>query len=97
MFLTYLRAKLAAEEDLLGRPALRTTVLRPGGLTDEPGTGQVTLGRSVDRGSIPRDDVAAVLVALLDSGSDDAVLEVVAGPAPVEEAVPAALRRAGPA
>lgn len=97
VFLTYLQAKLAAEQDLLARSALRTTVLRPGGLTDEPGTGRVTLRRSVDRGSIPRDDVAAVLVALLDAGRDGAVLELVAGPTPVEEAVPAALRPGGPA
>lgn len=90
VFLTYLRAKLAAEEDLLARTDLRTTVLRPGGLTDEPGTGLVTLGRSVDRGSIPRDDVAAVLVALLDAGRDGAVLELVAGPTPIADAVAAA-------
>ena len=87
VFLAYLRAKLAAEQDLLGRPALSTTVLRPGGLTDDPGTGQVTLARHVDRGSIPRDDVAAVLVALLDAGADGAVLELVSGSTPIDEAV----------
>jgi nucleoside-diphosphate-sugar epimerase len=87
VFLAYLRAKLAAEQDLLGRAGLRTTVLRPGGLTDDPGTGRVTLAGHVDRGSIPRDDVAAVLVALLDAGQDGAVLELVTGSTPVEEAV----------
>jgi nucleoside-diphosphate-sugar epimerase len=74
VFLAYLRAKLAAEQDLLARTALSMTVLRPGGLTDDPGTGRVTLARHVDRGSVPRDDVAAVLVALLDVGADGAVL-----------------------
>ena len=44
VFAAYLRAKLAAEEDVLARPGLSTTVLRPGGLTDDPGTGRVTLG-----------------------------------------------------
>jgi nucleoside-diphosphate-sugar epimerase len=87
VFLAYLRAKLAAEQDLLARPALSSTVLRPGGLTDDPGTGQVTLARQVDRGSIPRDDVAAVLVALLDAGADGAVLELVSGSTPIDEAV----------
>ena len=87
VFLAYLRAKLAAERDLLARTALSTTVLRPGGLTDDPGTGRVTLARHVDRGSIPRDDVAAVLVALLDVGADGAVLELVGGPTPIDEAV----------
>jgi nucleoside-diphosphate-sugar epimerase len=87
VFLAYLRAKLAAEQDLLGRRSLRTTVLRPGGLTDEPGTGRVDLQRSVDRGSIPRDDVAAVLVALLDADRDGAVLELVGGSTTIDEAV----------
>jgi nucleoside-diphosphate-sugar epimerase len=95
VFLAYLRAKLAAEEDLLARPALRTTVLRPGGLTDEPGTGRVTLARRVEQGQVPRDDVAAVLVALLDHPADGAVLELVSGPVPVDEAV-AGIRPAGP-
>jgi nucleoside-diphosphate-sugar epimerase len=90
VFLAYLRAKLAAEQDLLARTALSTTVLRPGGLTDDPGTGRVTLARHVDRGSVPRDDVAAVLVALLDDGADGAVLELVGGPTPIDEAVSSA-------
>jgi len=87
VFLAYLRAKLAAEQEVLARTGLRTTVLRPGSLTDDPGTGRVTLRPSVDRGSVPRDDVAAVLVALLDADLDGAVLELVGGPTPVAEAV----------
>ena len=87
VFLAYLRAKLAAEQDVLARTRLRVTVLRPGGLTDDPGTGRVELRRSVPRGSVPRDDVAAVLVALLDAGADEAVLELVSGTSAVEEAV----------
>ncbi|RBY89955.1 NAD(P)H-binding protein [Blastococcus sp. TF02A-26] len=87
VFTAYLRAKLAAEQDVLGRSRLSATVLRPGGLTDDPGTGRVTLARSVERGSVPRDDVAAVLVALLDAPTDGAVLELVAGPTPIGEAV----------
>ena len=87
VFLAYLRAKLAAEQDLLGRSGLATTALRPGSLTDDPGTGRVTLARHVDPGSIPRDDVAAVLLALLDTAGQTAVLEVVSGDTPIEEAV----------
>jgi uncharacterized protein YbjT (DUF2867 family) len=89
VFVAYLRAKLAAEEDLLARSALATTVVRPGGLTDDPGTGRVTLAPSVERGSIPRDDVASVLVALLDAGTDGVVVELVGGPTPIGEAVAA--------
>ena len=87
VFLAYLRAKLAAEQDLLGRPGLAVTVLRPGGLTDDPGTGTVTLARQVERGTVPRDDVAAVLLALLDAPRDGAVAELVSGATPIADAV----------
>jgi uncharacterized protein YbjT (DUF2867 family) len=89
VFVAYLRAKLAAEQDVLARPGLAATVLRPGSLTDEPGTGRVTLAPQVDRGSVPRDDVAAVLVALLDQPRPGAVVELVNGSTPVDEAVAA--------
>ncbi len=89
VFGAYLRAKLAAEQAVLGRPGLSVTVVRPGRLTDEPGTGRVTLARSVKRGDVPRDDVAAVLVALLDSPRDGVVVELVAGPTPISGAVAA--------
>ena len=92
VFLAYLRAKLAAEQDLLGRRGLATTVLRPGALTDDPGRGRVTLARHVSRGSVPRDDVAAVLVALLDTSAEGRVLELVGGEVPIDEAVAAAVR-----
>ena len=87
VFLAYLRAKLAAEEDVLAREGLRVTVLRPGGLTDAAGTGRVALGRGLERGSVPRADVAAVCVALLDHPAAGRVLELVSGPTPLEQAV----------
>ena len=89
VFVAYLRAKHGAEQDLLAREGLRVTVLRPGALTDDPGTGRVTLAPSVERGAVPRDDVAAVLVALLDEPRDGAVLELVSGSTPVDVAVAA--------
>src|SRR3954463_2656849 len=67
-FRHYLRAKRAAEDDLKARD-LDWTILRPGALTDDPGTGLVLLAEQTGRGPIPRDDVAAVLVALLDTPS----------------------------
>jgi nucleoside-diphosphate-sugar epimerase len=91
VFTAYLRAKLAAEQDVLARRNLTTTVLRPGSLTDEPGTGRVTLAPRVGSGSVPRDDVAAVILALLDRrGEDGAVLELVSGSVPIADAVAAA-------
>jgi uncharacterized protein YbjT (DUF2867 family) len=87
VFVAYLRAKLAAEEDVQAR-SLDWTVLRPGGLTDEPGTGRVALAPHVERGRVPRDDVAAVLVALLDEpATAGRVLELVGGDTGVDDAV----------
>ena len=64
VFQVYLRAKKAADDDLRGRD-LDWTVVRPGRLTDSPGTGRVQVG-VLPRGEIPRADVAAVLAAALD-------------------------------
>ncbi|HST81833.1 MAG TPA: NAD(P)H-binding protein [Kineosporiaceae bacterium] len=92
VFAVYLRAKLAAEEDLRSRP-LAWIVLRPGGLTDGPATGRVRLAPSVESGRVPRADVAAVLLALLDAPSARGlVLELVGGDVPVADAVAAVVR-----
>jgi uncharacterized protein YbjT (DUF2867 family) len=86
-FGAYLRAKSAADADLRARD-LEWTILRPGGLTNEPGTGLVRLGSSVGYGDVPRDDVAEVLVALLDEPrTARQTLELVAGGRPVKAAV----------
>src|SRR5216684_1565908 len=84
----YLTAKTAAEDDLRSRD-LDWTILRPGGLTDAPPAGRVRLAAPpVPRGSIPRADVAGVIVALLDNpGSRHLTLELVSGDSPVDEAV----------
>ncbi|WP_432546873.1 NAD(P)H-binding protein [Kineococcus sp. SYSU DK004] len=96
VFVAYLRAKLAAEQELLARDGLRLTVLRPGGLTDDAATGRVRLAPSVERGQVPRADVAAVLQELLDrladgSAGNGEVLELVSGDVPVGQAVEDAL------
>jgi uncharacterized protein YbjT (DUF2867 family) len=88
VFAAYLRAKAAADDDIRGRAGLDWTILRPGRLTDEAGTGTVRLAEHTGRGSVPRDDVAAVLLALLDEpGTAGRTLELVAGPTPVAAAV----------
>ena len=43
------------------------TVIRPGPLTDDPGTGAITIGRGIDTGPIPRDDVAATIAGVLET------------------------------
>ncbi len=88
VFAAYLRAKGAADADVTARAGLDWTILRPGGLTDEPGTGRVALAGSTGRGSVSRDDVAAVLAALLaEPGTAGRTLELIAGDTPVDEAV----------
>jgi uncharacterized protein YbjT (DUF2867 family) len=86
-FSIYLRAKAAAEADLRGRD-LDWTILRPGALTDEPGTGRVRLAPKTGRAPIPRDDVAAVLLALLDAPTTlGMTLELTSGDQLVGDAV----------
>ncbi|MFF5257408.1 NAD(P)H-binding protein [Actinomadura viridis] len=84
----YIRAKKEAEEDLRARD-LDWLILRPGRLTDDPGTGRVTLaGPYVGHEAVTRDDVAAVTAALLHTpGVRHRVLELIGGDTPVEEAV----------
>ncbi|WP_206506470.1 SDR family oxidoreductase [Streptomyces chrestomyceticus] len=88
VFAAYLRAKGAADADVRARSGLDWTILRPGRLTDAPGTGLVRLAESTGRAEIPRDDVAAVLAALLDEPRTiGRTLELIGGDTPVEEAV----------
>lgn len=96
VFVSYLRAKLAAEEDVLARPGLDVVVLRPGSLTDDPATGRVTLSTEVLHGEVSRDDVAAVMTAVLEAvdagwSGRGVVLELTSGEVPVAEAVGGAL------
>jgi uncharacterized protein YbjT (DUF2867 family) len=64
------------------------TVVRPGALTDAPGTGRVTVGTALPRGSVTRDDVAAVLAAVLDEpGTAGVTFDLTEGTQPVAEAV----------
>jgi uncharacterized protein YbjT (DUF2867 family) len=93
VFLAYLRAKLAAEDHLRGLD-LDWTILRPAGLTDDPGTGLVRLAPHVERGQVPRDDVAATLAELLAvPETAHLVLELVSGDTPIAAAVRSAAQR----
>ncbi|MFM9369294.1 SDR family oxidoreductase [Streptomyces sp. Da 82-17] len=88
VFDAYLRAKGEADAYLRGREALDWTILKPGMLTNDAGTGQVRLEASTGRGPVPRDDVAAVLAELVDTpGTVGLTLELVSGSTPVTVAV----------
>ncbi|RCW63743.1 SDR family oxidoreductase [Saliterribacillus persicus] len=64
----YFVAKHYADEFLMAS-SLNYTILRPGGLTNDAGTGKVELGKNVERGSIPREDVAETAMLALDNES----------------------------
>ena len=84
----YLEAKAEADAYVAGR-GLDHTIVRPGSLTEEPGTGRVRLSRELGaRGSVPREDVAAVLAACLVTPETIGVtFELFAGDTPVAEAL----------
>jgi uncharacterized protein YbjT (DUF2867 family) len=90
VFVAYLRAKGAADDNIRARESLDSTIVRPGLLTNDPGTGRVTIADETGRGSIPREDVAALLLAVLDApGTGGQTFEVISGDIPIAEAVAA--------
>ncbi|MBL3555240.1 MULTISPECIES: SDR family oxidoreductase [Marinobacter] len=84
----YLWAKHNADEHLKNS-GLNYTIVRPGQLTNDEGTGKVALSERLEEfGKIPRQDVARVLLAVLDSETtSNRVFDVVSGDTPVPEAV----------
>ncbi|MEW2506448.1 NAD(P)H-binding protein [Amycolatopsis sp. NPDC047767] len=89
VFRAYLHAKAAAEEDLKARD-LDWTILRPGALTNESGTGNVKIAPKTGRAAVPREDVAAVVVALLDAPSTARrTLELISGEDTIPDAISA--------
>ncbi|KAK9718835.1 hypothetical protein K7432_005167 [Basidiobolus ranarum] len=84
----YYEAKIEADRYVLQQDDLDWTILRPGLLSDAPGTGKVSLGKTGLSTDITRDDVAAVLVALLDQPqSKHLALDLINGDTSINEAV----------
>ncbi len=84
----YLRAKGKADERLRNS-GLDYTIIRPGRLTDDEGTGSIDAAESLGRyGEIPRADVARAFAAALEAGNTyGKTFEILAGDTPIEEAV----------
>ncbi len=83
----YLEAKAEADRRL-AESGLDYTIVRPGRLTDDPGTGRVRVGQGIGSGEVTRDDVAATLFVVL--GADNTIgvtFELFEGDTPIEEAV----------
>ena len=84
----YFEAKHDADE-ALAAAGLQHTIVRPGGLTDDPGTGLIEAGTPLERsGQIPRDDVAETLLVCLDEPASIGVaFDLISGETPITEAV----------
>jgi uncharacterized protein YbjT (DUF2867 family) len=88
VFVAYLRAKGHADDVIRARDALHVTVVRPGHLTNDPGTGRVELSDQTGRGDISRADVAAVLLAVLDTpATAGRTFELISGDTPIADAM----------
>jgi len=88
-FAAYLRAKGEAD-DALAASGLEWTIVRPGALTNDAGTGRIAIARSLPRGQVTRDDVASVLAGVLDRpntiGRD---FDLMSGERPIDAALDA--------
>jgi uncharacterized protein YbjT (DUF2867 family) len=84
----YLRAKQAADRHLR-ESGLNYTIVRPGSLTDEDGTGRINVATELKRrGSVSRDDVAAVILQVLDApNTHGKQFELLSGDTPVQQAI----------
>ncbi len=84
----YLKAKQNADEHLKNSD-LNYTILRPGGLTDEDGTGEIKLKDKLNTfGKISRENVAKTIVKVLkDETKDKETFEILDGKTPIEDAV----------
>jgi nucleoside-diphosphate-sugar epimerase len=92
----YYKAKVEADEHLAaltkkrrdnGDLKFQAINLRPGLLTDPEPTGKVKMGQTPARGNIPRADVAAVAVALLERSDTNGWYDVLEGPDEIVAAI----------
>jgi uncharacterized protein YbjT (DUF2867 family) len=91
VFSVYLQAKAQADAAVQASDS-EWTIVRPGRLTHDPGSGRVRIELEPFRGQIPRDDVAAVLDAVLhEPRAAHRTIYVNAGEAAVEQALEAVL------
>ncbi|MBR8646183.1 SDR family oxidoreductase [[Brevibacterium] frigoritolerans] len=83
----YYVAKHYADRALL-QSDLNYTIIRPGGLVNEPGTGKVTAAEELERGSIAREDVArTILASLTDENTYRRSFDLISGDTAIAEAL----------
>jgi uncharacterized protein YbjT (DUF2867 family) len=87
VFDVYLQAKAAADAAVAASDR-DWTIVRPGALTNDAGTGHVRLGSAPFSAPVPRDDVASVLAELLTGRrSSGRILYLGSGPQPIGQAL----------
>lgn len=83
----YFVAKHYADRILM-QSKLTYTIIRPGGLTNEPGTGHVKIAENLERDFISREDVARTIAATLqEERTCNQAFDLVSGPTPIAEAL----------
>ncbi|MGK9265216.1 SDR family oxidoreductase [Bacillus inaquosorum] len=83
----YYVAKHYADK-ILESSGLTYTIIRPGGLFNEPGTGTVSAAKDLERRSISRDDVAKTVIASLDeTNTENRAFDLTEGDTPITEAL----------
>jgi uncharacterized protein YbjT (DUF2867 family) len=86
-FENYIHVKKLADAHLVASE-LDWVIVRPGTLSDEPGTGKVRANVAIPYGSVPRDDVAAMLVEIIERPENSRVIiELTEGDTSISEAV----------
>lgn len=91
VFDVYLRAKAEADAAVTATDR-GWVVIRPGRLTNDPGSGRLRIDTEPFRGAVSRDDVAAVLAAVIaEPRCDGAILYVNRGETPIPQALSAAI------
>jgi uncharacterized protein YbjT (DUF2867 family) len=86
-FFSYADAKATADEHLRST-SLDWTILGPSSLTNDPGTGKIATGGGVVKSSVSRDDVAAVVAAVLDAPATvGRTIDFNAGEVSIEDAI----------
>lgn len=87
----YMEAKFAADRSLAaenGRRGLEYTIVRPGGLSNDPGKGTVAAGKVHLNNMVSREDVAATVIQCLkDDGTKGLAFDIVGGETPIADAV----------
>ncbi|WP_433959106.1 SDR family oxidoreductase [Cytobacillus horneckiae] len=83
----YMVAKHYADKMLVAS-GLNYTILRPGGLLNEEPTGKISIGSHIDRSTIPREDVASTILAVLENNNTiNQSFDLVSGETPINDAI----------